>query len=99
MKLKIIILITFLIFSCQSNSNSKEEQANIPVSGFEEGKELKTKPLVSFTFDDGITRDLVGYKFEDWNNMILSALKKEGLTSAFFVTEAVLILKPSRIGR
>ncbi len=45
-----------------------------------------SKPKVSFTFDDGITRDLASYKFEEWNGMILSHLEKENLNAVFFVT-------------
>jgi peptidoglycan/xylan/chitin deacetylase (PgdA/CDA1 family) len=47
---------------------------------------LANKPTVSFTFDDGITRDIENYKFEDWNQMILDALATENLKAVFFVT-------------
>ena len=43
---------------------------------------------VSFTFDDGITRDLAGYKFQDWNQRILTTLKEQSIQAAFFVTGA-----------
>ncbi len=45
-----------------------------------------SKPKVSFTFDDGITQDLAAYPFEDWNEMILTALREAKVTSTFFVT-------------
>lgn len=45
-----------------------------------------SQPTISFTFDDGITSDRVGYAFEDWNTMILDALEKHDITAAFFVT-------------
>ncbi|WP_299529190.1 polysaccharide deacetylase family protein [Ulvibacterium sp.] len=45
-----------------------------------------TKPTVSFTFDDGNTSDLVGFPFEEWNQMILAHLEKENLKAVFFVT-------------
>ncbi|MEM6725513.1 MAG: polysaccharide deacetylase family protein [Bacteroidota bacterium] len=44
------------------------------------------QPMVSFTFDDGITKDLAGYAFEDWNAMILNALDLADLKATFFVT-------------
>ena len=44
------------------------------------------KPTVSFTFDDGITKDIATYKFEDWNSMILQSLKEANLKAVFFVT-------------
>ena len=45
-----------------------------------------TKPIVSFTFDDGITSALAGFEFEEWNGMILSHLDNENLKAVFFVT-------------
>lgn len=44
------------------------------------------KPSVSFTFDDGITTDLAGYKFEEWNAMILKSLEEADVKAVFFVT-------------
>ncbi|WP_161991977.1 polysaccharide deacetylase family protein [Flagellimonas algicola] len=44
------------------------------------------QPTVSLTFDDGITADLAGYPFKEWNQMLLSHLEKEDLKAAFFVT-------------
>jgi len=46
----------------------------------------KKKPTVSFTFDDGATNDIVNFKFEEWNNLILSALEDANLKAIFFVT-------------
>jgi len=46
----------------------------------------RNKPKISFTFDDGITTDIAGFKFEDWNRMILDALEQAGLKAVFFVT-------------
>lgn len=48
--------------------------------------EPEEKPRISFTFDDGITRDIGPYKFEDWNAMILSTLDSSDLCAVFFVT-------------
>ena len=50
-----------------------------------EKPQTKAKPTVSFTFDDGITHDIVNYKFERWNGMILAALETADLTAIFFV--------------
>lgn len=44
------------------------------------------QPTISFTFDDGITGDLSGYRFQEWNQMILDALSEENLNAIFFVT-------------
>lgn len=84
MKFELILLLVLLIFSCESNPNSELSDASKLVK--EENKTPQLKPKVSFTFDDGITKDLAGYKFEDWNEMILAALREESLKSVFFVT-------------
>lgn len=47
---------------------------------------LADKPTVSFTFDDGVTTDILDYKFKDWNAMILQSLEEAGITAVFFVT-------------
>lgn len=44
------------------------------------------KPKVSFSFDDGITSDILDYPFKEWNGKILSALKAEDIQALFFVT-------------
>ena len=44
------------------------------------------KPTVSFTFDDGITKDILDYKFQDWNERILNTLRAADLKAMFFVT-------------
>lgn len=74
MKVEILILIGLLLGSCQPSKDRTTEE--LPES----------KPKVSFTFDDGITTDILHYPFEDWNEMILSSLREEELTAAFFVT-------------
>ena len=81
MKRGIFLLVTLFVFSCQPNTEPKEKTASTS-----RNLELPSQPKVSFTFDDGITRDLATYKFEHWNEMILSALEEEGLTAVFFVT-------------
>src|SRR5690606_18606231 len=44
------------------------------------------QPTVSFTFDDGITNNMPGYAFVEWNSMILEHLDKAGVRAVFFVT-------------
>jgi len=44
------------------------------------------QPKVSFTFDDGVTSDMPGYTFEQWNKMLLDNLDKAGVKAVFFVT-------------
>ncbi len=44
------------------------------------------RPRISFTFDDGITTDMPGYAFREWNAMLLQNLKKEDIQAIFFVT-------------
>jgi peptidoglycan/xylan/chitin deacetylase (PgdA/CDA1 family) len=44
------------------------------------------QPSISFTFDDGVTGDMPGYTFEQWNGKILQHLDDAGLKAIFFVT-------------
>lgn len=48
--------------------------------------QLLAQPTISFTFDDGVTDDMPGYSFAEWNGMILDHFDKAGLQSVFFVT-------------
>ena len=43
------------------------------------------QPTVSFTFDDGVTTDMPGYPFEQWNKMLLDNLDSANLKTVFFV--------------
>jgi peptidoglycan/xylan/chitin deacetylase (PgdA/CDA1 family) len=43
------------------------------------------QPTISFTFDDGVTSDIPGYPFEQWNKMILDHLDNAGVKAIFFV--------------
>jgi len=43
------------------------------------------QPYISFTFDDGLTTDMPGYTFEQWNKMILDNLGNAGVKAVFFV--------------
>ncbi|WP_431125446.1 polysaccharide deacetylase family protein [Flagellimonas flava] len=74
-----LCLVTLLSFGCKNQSSGK-------TAIVEETIENGNQPMVSFTFDDGITADLAGYPFKEWNQMLLSHLEKEGLRATFFVT-------------
>ncbi len=47
-----------------------------------------SQPTVSFTFDDGVTGDMPGYSFEQWNEMLLEQLDRAEVKPVFFVTGA-----------
>lgn len=44
------------------------------------------QPTVSVTFDDGVTNNMPGYTFEQWNGMLLKHLNDAGVKTVFFVT-------------
>lgn len=46
----------------------------------------QSRPTISFTFDDGSLAHRPGYRFEDWNGMLLQKLDKANITAALFVT-------------
>ncbi|MCL6260622.1 polysaccharide deacetylase family protein [Aquiflexum sp. TKW24L] len=48
------------------------------------GKSYDSRPKVSFTFDDGSTRDMPNYTLEEWNEMILTNLRKHQAKAVFF---------------
>jgi len=43
------------------------------------------RPSVAFSFDDANTRDILNYKGEEWNSMIIDQLKKYNLQAVIFV--------------
>lgn len=47
--------------------------------------QVSAQPTLSFTFDDGITSDMPGYPFEQWNKMILDHLDHARIKAVFFV--------------
>lgn len=73
---KITLFILFVFCSCGSHSPNRQ------------GPSIADKPKVSFTFDDGVTNDILDYPFESWNGMILNSLEQAGVTAVFFVTGA-----------
>ncbi|WP_108801946.1 polysaccharide deacetylase family protein [Aquimarina sp. Aq107] len=77
----LILLLLTIFLGCKNSRSDKPEKA------LEKPKEaIITKPIVSFTFDDGNTSDIANFKFEEWNKMILTHLEKENLKAIFFVT-------------
>src|SRR5688500_12675054 len=46
----------------------------------------QAQPTISFTFDDGVTQDMPGYTFEEWNSMLLSHLDRAQVKAVFFAT-------------
>lgn len=46
----------------------------------------QAQPTISFTFDDGVTNDMPGYPFEQWNKMLLDHLDNAEVKAIFFVT-------------
>lgn len=82
-QLYLLLLLLVILAYSKSEDNEKEKQV---VKAITPTSESKDTLKVSFTFDDGITYGLAGYKFEDWNQMILITLKEEGMKAAFFVT-------------
>lgn len=53
-------------------------------------KDQDKKPCVSFSFDDGNTKDILNYKGEEWNAMIIDQLKKYDLEAIMFVSGKLL---------
>lgn len=75
----ILVVIVLLIFSACKNATPNNAEKIIVANS-------TTQPTVSFTFDDGITSDIANFKFEEWNDMLLSHLEDENLKAVFFVT-------------
>ncbi len=48
--------------------------------------QIFAQPTISFTIDDGVTDDMPGYPFEQWNKMLLDHLDNAGIKTVFFVT-------------
>lgn len=75
MKQLCIAFFLIVTVSCGRTSSTSTEKAINP-----------EKPKVSFSFDDGVTNDILHYAFEDWNRMILDALDADSIQAIFFVT-------------
>ncbi|MGC3947625.1 MAG: polysaccharide deacetylase family protein [Chryseolinea sp.] len=46
---------------------------------------VDAQPVISFTIDDGVTDDMPGYPFAEWNGMLLDNLDKAKIRTVFFV--------------
>jgi len=55
-----------------------------PKKNLSERESSSAKPKVSFTFDDGSTRDMPNHTLEEWNEMILANLRKHDAKAVFF---------------
>jgi len=75
---RIIFFFLLILFGCKNSTSNKPEKAKVV--------QTTSKPTVSFTVDDGITYGIAGFKFEEWNEMLLSHLENENLKAVFFVT-------------
>ena len=71
-------LLMGIFLSCNKNPKSVEQTTIHSI-------EIKEKPTVSFTFDDGLINDIATYKFEDWNQYILNTLEEENIKAFFFL--------------
>lgn len=74
MKLLIFLIIGFV--PVLANNQFTHTQSKIKIN---------TKPTISFTFDDGKTTDLAGYKLSDWHGRILHALNEHHIKAIMFV--------------
>lgn len=50
----------------------------------------KDKPKISFTFDDGSTKDIPSYPLEKWNTLILQHLQEHKVKAVLFATGSFL---------
>ncbi|HOY06675.1 MAG TPA: polysaccharide deacetylase family protein [Saprospiraceae bacterium] len=75
MTLRLLLLLLTFSFGNSSVPPQKQEPA-----------QQNDRPKISFTFDDGVTTDMPGYPFREWNAMLLQNLEKEGVKAVFFVT-------------
>ena len=73
-KLFLFFCLSAIALSCKKTSPQEPKQVKVE------------KPKVSFTFDDGVTHDILNFKFETWNQMILNSLEEANLQAVFFVT-------------
>lgn len=62
----VTFFLLLILFGCKNSTSNKSTKIA--------GSEITTKPIVSFTFNNGITTDIANFKFEKWNEMPLSHL-------------------------
>ncbi len=70
-------------FSALLFTFSNNKQPNVHIEN-----QQKDKPKIAFTFDDGRTDDIGGYKLKVWNEMLLANLKKHNLKAILFSSGA-----------
>ncbi len=83
--LPITFFLLLIFYGCK-NSTSNESK-NIAA------RKTAAKPIVSFTFDDGSTMDIAHFKFEKWNEMLLSHLENEHLKAVFLLPARINWIK------
>jgi len=71
---KLFFILLFLTLTGTASSQTPDSLTTIP-----------QKPKISFTFDDGSTNNMPGYKLEAWNQMLLNTLEKHQIKAALFV--------------
>lgn len=59
---------------------------DIPENKLAEKELSSARPKVAFTYDDGSTRDMPNYALEEWNEMILTNLRKHDAKAVFFAS-------------
>ncbi|WP_324024860.1 polysaccharide deacetylase family protein [Maribacter sp. BPC-D8] len=80
-KIITISALLFFIIGCKDSSVEKKKDDIV----VKEAVKSSSK-TISFTFDDGVTSDLGGFAFEDWNQMLLKHLDTNNLKAIFYVT-------------
>ena len=73
--LPIIFFLILIFCGCKDSTSNKSETIAV--------NKTSAKPIVSFTLDDGITTDIANFKFEEWNEMLLSHHENEHLKVVF----------------
>ncbi len=75
MRLLFVFVFGLMAFVAQNTVLTTAQKANT----------IQSIPTISFTFDDGKTSDLAGYKLADWHGKILQALYKHQIKAIMFV--------------
>ena len=73
----VILLLMATFWSDKSQETPPKEETLFSVEG---------KKRIAISFDDGSTRDMPGYSWEEWNGMILEHLHKHEVRAILFAT-------------
>ncbi|MGH1362730.1 MAG: polysaccharide deacetylase family protein [Calditrichia bacterium] len=84
--MKRIFILELMLLVCLLGCDSTPEQDHIKEKVNDQSGLKPERPIVSFTFDDGLTSGLADYPFEEWNGKILESLANANLKAIFFVT-------------